>query len=411
MKTYKYGVASFVELGKFKAKKYMYIEEMYWTKEYSTLLYLWKHNHSNIIQYKSGSYINRQHPRFDDDNIECFFELTFPKYQKTLDETSKYDDKGIIQIMIDLLSAIKLCHSLNIWHRDIKQENILIQNGRATLIDFTHALRVRSSTIVLDCNISTYSHRAPEVFKYRRKTVSGYTEKIDVWALGIILFEMVIDDDLYKYLTSSNDENDLDDFFNKNFQKKMMLALKKIYIAKSQILSYSHTYWEWITQMLEYDPNSRISASDMLDTIVQFAIVNDIEFTMPTNREVIRTTHTYSMLDSEQKKLLDDVCQLAHNINQNYCINIKFTGFVSIYKMLVATGTINRENMRQTTLATYMIITNIVYDCIVDVDGAILMLQEASDELYFEKQPLISALIHIMQNNDTDMFLHDTFDF
>jgi serine/threonine protein kinase len=409
MKTYKYGVASFVELGKFKAVKHMKIEEMYWTKEYSTLLYLWKHKHSNIIRYESGSYLERPHPMFDD-SIGCFLELTFPKYQKTLGETAVYIDKGIIQIMIDLLSAIKLCHSLNIWHRDIKLENILIQDGRATLIDFTHAVRIRSSNIVLDYDVATYSHRAPEVFKYRRKKVAGYTEKIDVWALGVILFEMVINDNMYTYLTQDNNEDDLDNFFNRNFPRKMQLIFKKIYVEnKNTALSHSLVFWTWIIRMLSYVPDSRVSASEMLDIIVRFATVNDIEFVMPTSREITPTIRIYDKPNFEQSQILVDVFNLVHIINQAYCINIKTNRLVPIYKMLIVTGTINRENMRQTTLATYMLVTNVIYDCCVDVDDVISMLLNANSELHFEKQPLILAMIHIMQNNETDLFLHDTF--
>jgi serine/threonine protein kinase len=413
MTTIKYGMASFVELGKFKAKKHMNIEEMYWAREYSILLYLWKHKHSNIIQYESGSYLNRAHPMFNNDTIKCFIGLTFPKHKNTLAETSEHADKGIVQIIIDLLSAIKLCHSLNIWHRDIKQANILIQNGRATLIDFTHAVRIRKKEIILDHDVATCTHRAPEVFKYRRLEVAGYTEKIDVWALGIILFEMVMDDNLYEHLTQGDLddlEDDLDDFFNGNSPEKVTILLKKIYDKKNRDLSHNQVYWTWINQMIEYNPDTRISASDMLDTIVQFATVNDIEFNMPTNRDVIPTICTYSNLEPEQKKLLDVVYAIARELNKHLRSTVKIVSFVPIYKMLIATGSINRENMLHMTLATFMLVINIVGDRLVNVDEVISMFASSSN-LCFKKQPLISALISIMQNNETDLFLHDTFKF
>ena len=48
-------------------------------------------------------------------------------------------EKNALVILRDIVDATCLLYDLNITHRDIKAQNILLQNGRAKLADFGFA--------------------------------------------------------------------------------------------------------------------------------------------------------------------------------------------------------------------------------------------------------------------------------
>ena len=102
----------------------------------------------------------------------------------------------------ELILAVESIHKLDCIHRDIKPDNILIdKNGHIKLSDF--GLAKISEKLVQPQNfknnkkrpthqknyscVGTAYYVAPEVLK---KT--GYSEDIDWWSVGVILFEMLV---------------------------------------------------------------------------------------------------------------------------------------------------------------------------------------------------------------------------
>lgn len=70
-----------------------------------------------------------------------------------------------------------------IIHRDLKLENILFFNGILKIIDFG------SSSEMLDFRstfIGTPTYLAPEIIQG-----TNYTEKVDIWCLGVIFYELL----------------------------------------------------------------------------------------------------------------------------------------------------------------------------------------------------------------------------
>eukprot|EP00359_Climacostomum_virens_P006196 CAMPEP_0204915052 /NCGR_PEP_ID=MMETSP1397-20131031/13043_1 /ASSEMBLY_ACC=CAM_ASM_000891 /TAXON_ID=49980 /ORGANISM="Climacostomum Climacostomum virens, Strain Stock W-24" /LENGTH=407 /DNA_ID=CAMNT_0052086909 /DNA_START=202 /DNA_END=1422 /DNA_ORIENTATION=- len=91
------------------------------------------------------------------------------------------------RLFLQITSAVDYCHSVNVTHRDLKLDNILLDEKRnAKLIDFGFATCFPNDRkIKLFCG--TPSYMAPEIVT--RKEYAG--PPADVWALGVLLYVML----------------------------------------------------------------------------------------------------------------------------------------------------------------------------------------------------------------------------
>ena len=86
---------------------------------------------------------------------------------------------------IQTLNAIYFLHLHSIIHRDLKPENLLInENNILKLCDFGWSVKLKSDKRTTFCG--TVEYMAPEIIKKQQ-----YDETIDVWSLGVLLYELV----------------------------------------------------------------------------------------------------------------------------------------------------------------------------------------------------------------------------
>ena len=120
--------------------------------------------------------------------------LYFPYYRKTFAEFLRERQTGSFQTNIleteacaffkQLLTIVLDCRKYNVYHLDIKTDNIMIDDHRLILIDFGCA---QISNMVVLYHTGSLSHSPPEWFSKK----CFYPELATVWSLGLFLYTML----------------------------------------------------------------------------------------------------------------------------------------------------------------------------------------------------------------------------
>jgi serine/threonine protein kinase len=204
------------------------------------------------IMYKlDHPHIIKLYSHFEDDEDFCLIMeyasrgqlYSFIKKQKQLNQISAK------QYIKEIISAVKYLHSLEppIVHRDIKPENILIDNnGNCKLGDFGLA-KFENEENTNDNYCGTLEYLAPETLNN-----SSQGRSVDIWAIGVLLFEMLTGRppfkiekdklDLYKDITNTKiwKINWTDDFprLAKDLVSRILVPNPENRLSLEQILSH-----------------------------------------------------------------------------------------------------------------------------------------------------------------------------
>ena len=171
-------------------------------------------NEINILKQLDNEYIMKLFEEIDTPNY-LYLVLEYingiPLIDILKNEKNGYlSQKRAIIIMTQIIKGIIYLYDKNIYHRDIKLENILVmKNDIIKIIDFGFAVKCnRDSYQKLFCG--TPSYMAPELLN-KEKYIPYYS---DIWSLGVLFYSMLYGrfpfDRNDKYLLEDND-----DFFEK----------------------------------------------------------------------------------------------------------------------------------------------------------------------------------------------------
>ena len=98
--------------------------------------------------------------------------------------------------MKQLSNGLKYLASKNIIHRDLKPQNILIGNdGLLKITDFSFA-KILNNNDMLQTICGSPLYMSPEIIKYK-----NYSNKSDLWSIGMILYELLTGKSPYKAST------------------------------------------------------------------------------------------------------------------------------------------------------------------------------------------------------------------
>ncbi len=243
--------------------------------------------HKKLGQYRSMRIINKtkynkkeidilqklSHPNilsifeiFNDDNnyyVICENIEGKPLFEYIVSNKS-FHEKEACQVMKEILLTVNYLHSLNIMHRDLKPESIVINKiddkYKIKFVNFSTAIEF-SKGVNLTEFVGTHYYVAPEVIN------KNYNELCDIWSCGIIMYILITE---YPPFQGKNDEEILHNIrftepeFKKNEWEHISFSCKDL-----------------LLKMLSKNPKKRPSAEFCLkhkwfQVILSTSIITDL---------------------------------------------------------------------------------------------------------------------------------------
>lgn len=245
--------------------------------------------------------------------------------QKYIEKEKIIKEKIVKKIIKQLIMILNYLHKNRIIHRDLKLQNILIEdstddNFSIKLIDFGISTEIKGYNLTE--SIGTVLYVAPEVI------LSDYNEKCDIWSIGIIMF----------YLLSGKLP-----FAGIN-QKEIM---QKVIVGE---LKFEDAIWNTVSEnaknliknLLNKDYSIRINAEQALDN-VWFKNENDLsssnfnsekltfcEEENSNNDEKIRLAFK-NIKDFKVKSSIEQLAQIF--VTRNLLNKERYSEFINIFKI------------------------------------------------------------------------------
>lgn len=158
-----------------------------------------------------------------------------------------YSENAVRYMLKETLEGLKYLHNRHIIHRDIKSDNILVdQQGNIKLADFGYSAQLTQQRDARSSKVGTLCWMAPELIAGERR----YDTKVDIWSVGVFAMELADG--------------------NPPYIEEQMAKVVRL-ILKNETPPFTSTRWsadfqDFVNKCMIRDPNERPSAEELLKT-------------------------------------------------------------------------------------------------------------------------------------------------
>lgn len=163
---------------------------------------------------------------------------------RTIKARKALPEKEATDILQQVIAGYRGIHRFGIVHRDLKPANIFFSEGKVKIADFGFAIRnadLKKST--------NYNVGSPVYMPLEALNDNLYSAKSDVWAIGVIFFEMLTGRTPWKAKTEA----------------ELKKQIKSVPIRSLLPPSLSRTAADFLVRALQVNPALRMSPEEMGD--------------------------------------------------------------------------------------------------------------------------------------------------
>lgn len=162
------------------------------------------------------------------------------------DRGGRLSERETLRILRKIIKGYKYLHSLGIVHRDLKLANILTHHGEVKIADLGYSKLMENFTNdFLISRVGTMLYMSPQILE-----AMHYTNKTDVWSLGILYYQMVFGRSPWNVQGVDGSKQTVKNFL-KNIRENGLVFPKDVRVSeKTKNL---------LQEMLMYDEEDRLS--------------------------------------------------------------------------------------------------------------------------------------------------------
>lgn len=196
-------------------------------------------------------------------DLRLYFVMPFVRggeLYKVFQSQKRFKEDCVKFYAAQMIIAIGYLHMKGIVHRDLKLENILLdQEGYIKIIDYGLAK-------MLDDNQEATSFcGTPEYLAPEMVNQSGHDKSVDWWAVGVLIYEMLIG---------------VTPFFNKN-KNMLLMKIKNSKVVfpdrKKYKIDFSDDVMDLIVKLLDKDKHARLGSKDDFVEVLSHPYFKDID--------------------------------------------------------------------------------------------------------------------------------------
>jgi len=198
-----------------------------------------------------------------------FLSMDLKKYMDSFGK-EEIPMKTVVSLTFQLLRGMLFCHMRRVLHRDLKPQNLLIdERGILKIADFGLARAFGVPVRPYTHEVVTLWYRAPEVLLGSQR----YACPVDIWSIGCIMAELITKKPLFQ------GDSEIDQLFR--IFRILRTPTEELWPGVSELPDFKASFPRWtefnlpthisrlsdneqgvdiLQKMLVYAPNSRITA-------------------------------------------------------------------------------------------------------------------------------------------------------